>query len=54
MSTEQVEEFVDGMAHQAQHRALIEIIDALAPLDREEQIKIIKCAKQFYGLPSID
>jgi len=53
-TVQQAEEFVDGMDHQAQRTALIDVIDALASLDREAAIKIIKCAKQFYGLPSID
>lgn len=44
----EVDEFVK---HEAHRNALTAILDALAPLDRVDRVKIITCVCRFFELP---
>lgn len=34
--------------------AMVNVVDALQNLSREDQIEVLKCVRQFYGLPIVD
>lgn len=47
----------DDKEHVAQlekRDAMVTCVDALQKLPREEQVKVLKCVRQFYGLPIVD
>jgi len=46
-----IEEMVDDEMHAELRDALTKILDALAHLGREDQIKIMACVRMFFGLP---
>ena len=46
-----VEEMDDEEVHAELRDALTSVLDALAPLKRDERVNIMTCARQFFGLP---
>jgi len=51
---DQIEDMVDKEMYAEMRDALTTVMDALQPLSREDRIKIMQCAKQFFGLPRPD
>lgn len=46
-----IEDMVDEEMHAELRDALVGILDALAKLGRDDRIKVMTCARQFFGLP---
>ena len=47
----EIEDMVDEEMHAELRDALMVILDSLATLSRENRVKILTCARQFFELP---
>lgn len=51
MSQDQIEEMVDEEMHAEKRDALVKILDAMSKMSRSQQVDILTCVRQFFGLP---
>jgi len=50
-SRDDAEDMVDEEMHAELRDALVGILDALAKLSRDDRVKVMTCARQFFELP---